>query len=468
MVPDNNVPETRVHNEDCLFLNVFRPTEKAGEKANDSRAVMVWIHGGGFETGSIFSVAYDASYISAIGDVIVVTIQYRLGAFGFLTANTTDERGNNGLHDQIMALQWVQDNIASFGGNPHKVTIFGESAGGMSVGALVLSPLAAGLFQRAVLQSGAPNSYLGSQGIEASLGKTAALAEKVNCTNADKQELLKCLRNVKPETIVDANEHARVDGETFQPIWGEELLPVKPAEALKTGKFNRNLDVMFGTVSEEGALFVEAIFPTYMDPDDNTQTLNKAQAKTLIKLMFKLFQEDFGEEVADYYTQHLTDNSSLSEVRQSVGDSFGDYHLTCPTVLFGQYYGHMGKNDRVYAYRVVQPPAIPVFLKCHGWMGVCHGDDVMYIFAFPIRLRGIVFTEYDFQLSLDMINTWTTFAKTGKPLRLMRNAAIWKEAIDHKNPKSSVSYMSLEAKNYHMVDDFYVKQCETFWKPKIL
>lgn len=321
LVPDNNIPETAKRSEDCLFLSVYRPPSESKK----ARPVMMWIHGGGFETGSVFSVAYDASYIATLGDVIVVTIQYRLGSFGFLYGATEDALGNAGLYDQILALKWIQQNIGAFGGDPHSVTIFGESAGGMSVGSLVLSPLASGLFQRAILQSGAPNSYLGTDTKEQSMIKTMALAQNVNCTAPKMEDVVKCLRTVSGKDLVKATEHARTNGETFEPIWGDALLPVKPSEALKAGKFNRNLDLMFGTVSEEGALFVESIFPNQLDPDVPLKnvTITVDQAKFLIGFMFQMFKENYGQEVADFYTKGV-DNSNKDAVRLVT------LHLACP------------------------------------------------------------------------------------------------------------------------------------------
>ncbi|KAH9387905.1 hypothetical protein TYRP_009105 [Tyrophagus putrescentiae] len=430
LVPDNNIPETTHKSEDCLYLTVYRPPTESTKP----RAVMMWIHGGGFETGSIFSVAYDGSYIATMGDVIVVPIQYRLGSFGFLYGQTEDTPGNAGLYDQIAALKWIQENIAAFGGDPHQVTVFGESAGGMSVGALVLSPLAHGLFRRAVLQSGAPNSYLGSESKAQAMVKTNALLESVNCTKGTPTESVKCLRNTPATALVKATEHARTNGESFEPVYGEPLLPTKPSVALKEGKFNRNLDLLFGTVSEEGALFVESLFPAQLDPDlpRANVTITVAQAKFIISLMFQIFKEDaIREEVAEFYTKGLKEEDK-DAIRQAVAYAFGDFHIACPTVLFGEYYGRFTAADRVYAYRVVQPPAIPVFLKCrNSWMGVCHGDDVLFLFGFPLRLRGIVFTEEDYKLSVDMITAWTTFAKTGKPTSPMSNGAKWAEAIEH-------------------------------------
>lgn len=153
--------------------------------------------------------------------------------------------------------------------------------------------------------------------------------------------------------------------------------------------------------------------------------------------------------------------------RQTLADAFGDYHITCPTVLFGQYYGRFTKADRVFAYRVVQPPSIPVFLKCHGWMGVCHGDDVMYLFGFPLRLRGVVFTEADYKLAKDMIAAWTSFARTGTPTTTMSNGAKWIEAVDHSKADATVRYMSLNATGYELVENFYTKTCDGFWGAKI-
>jgi carboxylesterase type B len=125
--PDNNIPEETTHGEDCLFLSVWQPPTPLpnGKK----RSVMYWIHGGGFEAGTIFSLAYDARYIAIFGDVVVVTVNYRLGPFGFLYGGTDDSPGNAGLYDQILGLKWVRDNIEQFGGDPESVTIFGESAG---------------------------------------------------------------------------------------------------------------------------------------------------------------------------------------------------------------------------------------------------------------------------------------------------------------------------------------------------
>ncbi len=151
--------EPRQLDEDCLYLNVWTPGLDGAR-----RPVMVWIHGGGFTSGGGSEPVYSGAALAS-RDVVVVTINYRLGALGFLYApDLADESdstcANFGILDQIAALEWVRDEIAAFGGDPDNVTIFGESAGGMSVGTLMGSPMAAGLFQKAILQSGAAHNAL--------------------------------------------------------------------------------------------------------------------------------------------------------------------------------------------------------------------------------------------------------------------------------------------------------------------
>ena len=140
--------------EDCLTLNVFTPATEA-----KPRAVMVWLHGGAFQTGTAAGPVYDGSALARDGDVVVVTLNYRVGALGFLAVGAS-ESANLGLQDQVAALRWVRDEIARFGGDPERVTVFGESAGAGSVVALLAMPSARGLFGRAIIQSAAPEGIL--------------------------------------------------------------------------------------------------------------------------------------------------------------------------------------------------------------------------------------------------------------------------------------------------------------------
>jgi para-nitrobenzyl esterase len=181
--------------EDCLFLNVYVPTDADNPSRallhNQHRPVMVWIHGGANSSGA--SDFYDPTPLVETGGVLIVTINYRLGALGFLAHPALDGEGhiavNYGVIDQQLALRWVHDNIARFGGDPGNVTIFGESAGGLNVTTHLVSPLSAGLFQRAIIESGA--YQLNTPSLAASEARGIAFAKQVGCTD----QSAACLRS---------------------------------------------------------------------------------------------------------------------------------------------------------------------------------------------------------------------------------------------------------------------------------
>jgi acetylcholinesterase len=184
--------------EDCLYLNVWVPRT---HPPYQHKAVMVWIFGGGYYSGSSTLKIYDGKYLAAENDVIVVSMNYRVGALGFLNLNTPEARGNAGMMDQRMALEWVQRNIGYFGGSPHNVTIFGESAGATSVGLHLLSPLSRGLFTRAILQSGAPQINWATYSVTEGRRRSKALARSLSCDPPDHDysdgDIVDCLRKVR-------------------------------------------------------------------------------------------------------------------------------------------------------------------------------------------------------------------------------------------------------------------------------
>lgn len=450
--------QTLVANEDCLFVNVWRPIAASKEP----RAVMAWIHGGSFTQGTIFSEYYDGRFISSLGDVIVVTINYRLDAFGFLYTGTEDAPGNVGLHDQILALKWIQENIASFGGDPKKVTVLGESAGSFSTGALVLSPLTKGLFRRAIMQSGAPNSYLGSQNAKTSLEAYKSLAIRLKCSNEDTKKVVQCLRTKSVKEVLTATADSLVNAENFIPVYGDELLPVSPVEALKTGKFHHDIDLMYGTTKNEGSMFVVQLLNLpQLDPTKDGKDLTVDLTKKIISFMMSLFHDPNPDEVADYYTKNLNE-SDKDELRRAVSYVFGDYHLVCPTMFYGEHFMKLAPQNNYYSYRLMKATKTPVMF-CHGWMGVCHGEDVVFFFGLPLRLKGTAFTDDEAELALDFIHTWSNFAKTGHPGKL-RNIE-WKSARKDDNDEAT-RFIEI-GENPKMVSDYYKTTCDAFWKPRM-
>src|SRR5690349_6433505 len=232
--------------EDCLFLNVYVPHRKTVPERDlkRKRPVMVWIHGGAFQVGSAGN--YDPTKLVTAGDVIVVSINYRLGALGFLAHPALSAEspagisGNYGILDQQLALRWVQDNIAGFGGDPKRVTIFGESAGGISVHTQLASPLAAGLFRRAIVQSGAVFAQPTLQAAEA-LGQHSA--DALGCSD----QTAACLRALSVDDVL-ANQPSGL--QTTSPVIDGVVLPLPLRDAFQNGAFNR-VPVMQGSNHDE-------------------------------------------------------------------------------------------------------------------------------------------------------------------------------------------------------------------------
>src|SRR6185369_5263077 len=235
--------------EDCLFLNVYLPNEKGFDRdSRRRRPVMVWIHGGAFILGE--GDDYDPTALVARG-VVVVTINYRLGALGFLahpalTAESPDHvSGNYGILDQIAALEWVQRNIKAFGGNPRKVTVFGESAGGISVHTVLASPRAAGLFHRAIIESGA---VFTQQTLAASEPVGTALATTLGCSDPTAA----CLRGVPVDQIIASQGTSLTSS---GPVIDGVIIPEAFQSAFKNGHFN-HVPVIEGSNHDEFRLFV--------------------------------------------------------------------------------------------------------------------------------------------------------------------------------------------------------------------
>jgi len=242
--------------EDCLYLNVWTPAADAAR-----RPVLVWLHGGAFTTGSGSQPIYDGARLARRGDVVVVTINYRLGALGFLhlpalEREAQEASANPGLLDQIAALAWVQENIAAFGGDPASTTVFGESAGAMSVGTLLGTPRAQGLFARAILQSGAAsNVYDREDGL-----RVAETFMKELGLAADD---LAGLRAQPLAAVLAAQDRASaqllgvVRQLPFQPVVDGDVLPRPPLEAI-AGGLSRDVALLIGTNLEEQKLYSPA------------------------------------------------------------------------------------------------------------------------------------------------------------------------------------------------------------------
>lgn len=383
--------------EDCLYLNIWTPAKSA----KDRLPVMVWIHGGGFTRGTANTRAYDGEALARKGAVIV-TINYRLGIFGFfahpgLSAESGhNASGNYALLDQIAALQWVKKNIAAFGGDPGKVTIFGESAGSWAVNVLMASPLAKGLFQRAIGESGGsfgPMKSLNDAEKEgAKLGRLL-IPESVPLKSDSSQksgsaagpppvDVLKELRAMSPENLLKAGET-----ETVRPIVDGYVLPQDIATTFSQGKQN-DVPLLVGYNSDEGttlapqAANMQAIVFT-----TGVHQRYGAQADQ----MLKIYPAASDEEAVKSFYAAFRDQSFGWEMRTWARESTKTGHQ--PAYLY--YFSH-------------RPPG-PQSERLRAF----HASEIAYVFGtfvwpFPWQ-------DADKKLSDAMTSYWVNFAKTGNP-----------------------------------------------------
>ena len=371
--------------EDCLYLNIWA-TEKA-----KNLPVVVWIHGGGYYGGTAAQPGYNGTSLAKRG-VIVVTVNYRLGIFGFfahpeLTAESAHKAsGNQGIEDQIAALRWVKNNIAAFGGDPARVTIMGESAGGESVTILVASPLAKGLFQRAIAQSGnyampidaSENSQFDQTAAQAqgvAFAKTAGAAGLAELRAMDVAALQKLAWS--PRTNVDGH------------ILREDLTT--------TYRQQRQNDVplMVGWNAQEGKDLAPEILGT------SEFTAPKHQ-----QLVTKLLgYAPSGVLLAAY--PGATDVEAKASIDQLTNDWWG-WRMACWAQLQAKY----GKA-KPYVYYYAHQPAAPAS-PCGYGCGVGHGVEIQYVFD-NLHLDSRAWTSGDRQIASRLADTWANFARTGNP-----------------------------------------------------
>jgi para-nitrobenzyl esterase len=398
-IPVVNIP---TGGENCLFINVHTPDPPPQAPA----PVMVWIHGGGFTTGDglQYGGGTDGSVIVRKSGVVVVSLNYRLGQFGFLAhaALSTEDpehpgSGNYGLEDQIAALQWVQRNIAAFGGDPNNVTIFGESAGGWSVCAHLASPRSAGLFHRAIVQSGIcimPQSSLA--GAEA---QGAAFASRLGCDGAE--DVLACMRaksaNDVRAVLPPDPSFAFSEGEfgSWFPVVDGNIFTEQMADSFAAGNFNQ-VPVMVGSNRDEGTLFV------MMSHDSSSGPLTAEDY--LDRLRYLLYNND---ELVSTVEAHYPLDSYPSPF-EALSAAFGDGFLACPTIDTGHL---LAAHAPTYLYQFEFPDAA-FALSTTEELGAFHSAEVQYVFGIPTKPP---FTSDEVALSEQLMGYWTRFARTGDP-----------------------------------------------------
>jgi para-nitrobenzyl esterase len=382
--------------EDCLFLNVFTPNS---EDFSHLRPVMVWIHGGALVVGE--SNDYDPTPLVQDG-VIVVTINYRLGALGFLAhpafaaENTDPDRdfdidpnsaGDYGLMDQQLALRWVRDNIVFFGGNPFNVTIFGQSAGALSVFSQLVSPPAAGLFQKAIIQSGA--YALNTQSLATAEADGTAFATAAGCSS----QTAACLRAL-PVTTILANENSG-----YTPNIDGEFLPLSLGTALATGQFH-HVPVIQGSNHDEWRLFTALDFDLLGHPIANNEAAYEAALATLVGPAAPLVAAQYP--LASFPSADIAFAAAGTDVVFACPALGADLSMSQFVPLSTYEF-----NDENAPQDFLPPVTFPY--------GTAHASELQYLFNLPVVVPHPPLNAQQLQLSSTMQRYWTNFAKFGTP-----------------------------------------------------
>ncbi len=390
----------RTPGDECLSLNVWTPACDGGR-----RPVLVWIHGGAFLVGSGATPVYNGADLAARGDVVVVTINYRLGALGFaqlglVRRGALKQSTNLGLRDQIAALEWVHENIARFGGDPASVTVFGQSAGGMSVGALLGAPRARALFRRAILQSGASDHVLPRDAARSVAERfLAALGEPDFETLA--QLPLETLLRAQREVMAQASAR---DVMTFLPAVDGDLIPEQPLDALRRGAAAKH-DLMTGVTSEEWKMF------GVVDPGIGRFEQEDLEAR-LRDVLPELYENaPTPKRAARELRDALAERGAATDAR-SVWHAFQSARtFVRPAARLAEAQHAAGGAIHTYVvnWRAAAAPRT---------IGACHAIELPFVFGtgrHPLA-RGLTGIGFDApRLTRQIQTAWISFARTGDP-----------------------------------------------------
>ncbi|KAK8775953.1 hypothetical protein V5799_030703 [Amblyomma americanum] len=399
-----------VSSEDCLYLNVWVTECVAVNSTCPLKPVLVWLHGGAFRGGSSTMDVYNGGTLAASGDIVVVTLNYRLGAFGFLSLNVSDIPGNMGLYDQHLALRWLRSNVQYFGGDPKRIVLAGQDAGATSVGLHLISPLSRRLIRRAVLIGGAANWLVDPLSSSSSYVRALMLTSALSCSDSTSVRtapvVARCLRDAKAKTVARAeSEIFKQAYYTFWPRDRDELVPMDPVRAVARGNV-LPVDILVGATAEagysQGMAFQRAIF----DPKSTSPAVSKGSAMRALNDALFLFPSSARDEVAEFYFGNSSDDSAGS-VRTALAQALGDIFVNCPAVFFAESYGDRPMKAFFYkfSYR-------PTFSRWPAWFGSTHFDDVPFLFGVPLR-HPERFSSKDVAVSRIMVNTLTSFVRTG-------------------------------------------------------
>lgn len=398
--------------EDCLTLNVWSPRVVFHPPRIVLLDVVVFIHGGGFMKGTATLPHYDGLAIAALHNVVFVSFNYRLSSFGYLYLDHPGAPGNAGMHDQIMALQWVQRNIMNFGGDPAKVTVIGHSAGACSISYHMLSPLSNGLFNRAVLFSGGPTSDWSYGEKEPSIKLSEKLIENSGCARGSSKdnltEAIQCLQALPVDDILGNEPGFGYDDIfVFKPVVDEKFLTANPRALLQQSNLTKT-DIMFSSVLQEASIFLPGQLPSFFSVNGGKPFMTREAFSGSLKSLLQL-EDGLPLRLIQHEYSIWNDLDDGSANARSVMDLFSDYYFNCAETEMADAFEAAGST--VYRTLFAHRSSVSTW---PSWMGVAHGDDILYLIGEPMR-PGLGYSAEEAQLSERYMGQVLAFAKTGNP-----------------------------------------------------
>ncbi|XP_063227866.1 juvenile hormone esterase-like [Bacillus rossius redtenbacheri] len=440
--------------EDCLYLNVYVPQVAPSHQPKAGLSVLVWIHGGGFVAGSGIRDLYGPDNLMN-HTAILVTLNYRLGVLGYMSMEHREMTSNAGMKDQVAALRWVRRNIAQFGGNPDDVTVFGESAGGMSVELLLLTSMTAGLFHRAISESGSAVTI----GTNANYNGTQAafqLAEVLGHNASSADDVVKFLRSVSVEDVLKAQTLASshttgITLSTFPTIdakiqeGSEVFLADVPEKIIRAGK-SMPIPYISGVNSKEMKMMETGLTQASLDNYNNNPELLipsglniKQGTNESLELGAKIKSFYFGNKSISY--------STLSQLVDVLTDNFMIYSVHRSSMLHINY-----GSSPFYSYLFTYDGTLRIQLGNYTVKGPGHADDMAYLFF-------ISYVPYspnhdDIEVIHHFTNMWVDFATSGNPS--MHESVKWTPAT-----KANHTYLQIDVDLSLRTD--MLKERMAFW-----
>ncbi|XP_048526615.1 juvenile hormone esterase [Dendroctonus ponderosae] len=416
--------------EDCLYLNIYVPVmDVLKNRCIQTETVMAGIHWGGFLAGGSDAGYLGPNYFMNRG-VILVTFNYRLGIFGFLSTLDNAAPGNFGLKDQVMALKWIKQNIGSYGGNPEKITIFGQSAGAASVHFHLVSKASNGLFARAISQSGNALAPWALPNNTIQLLATKAQGMIVNCNNENTYTLVNCLRNISVAVLLQSQDAFKIFHRFPFTIWStvvetetacnpNPFITPEVMEDLKSGNV-KHVPWMTGVVQNEGLLVAASMLTAHSEKDNLNQGFNETMIKLLGLESFEPKTQETYRKIFDFYLHH--DDLDVQDAQQVKGfiDVWSDRYFVYPLYKALRLQLSNGHNS-IYLYNFEYSGeytyATPFSTQSQSYsyhLGPSHCDDLLYQYATPDLFNNLS-QPTDLALSNIWLGLWTNFAIYGEP-----------------------------------------------------